>query len=253
MSRFTAYFDGSGSSDTASFVVAGFVAPAEQWIEFERNWNDCLKTFGVSTLHMRNYAHSRGEFAQWKGKTNLRRRFLERLINIVRTRVHHSFACAIRMDDYRTVDLKYCLHEFTTPFGSAGTTCIKKALRWKEQYACNDELLFAFEDGDADKGNLISLAKQFLRVTPVFLPKATNVPFQAADLLAYEHFKLNTELSKSEDGKIFEDEVRRPLMALSTIPGGAHDGDWGLRLAANLETFCVECEIPLRPSETSGV
>ena len=254
MGMFTAYFDGSGSpTDTKSLAVAGFVAPVEQWIEFERNWGDCLKAFGVSSLHMKNYAHSRGDFTEWKGDTERRRHFLERLINIIKTRVHHSFACAVHIEDYHAVDTKYCLHEFAAPFGMAGTTCIKKTLRWKERYASKDELLFVFEDGDADKGNLMHLAKEFLRVTPVFLPKEKSVAFQAADLLAYEHFKLNTELCKSEDGKVFEDEVRRPLMALSTIPGGAHDGDWGLRGIESLEYFCVEAEIPLRKTDISGV
>src|SRR5437870_595584 len=109
MRRFTGYFDGSGSpDDTIAVVVAGFVATAEQWIEFERNWNDCLRDFEVSSLHMRHFAHSRGEFAAWKGNEEKRRRFLGRLISIIRIRVWHSFASAVVMEDYRNVDAKYC-------------------------------------------------------------------------------------------------------------------------------------------------
>jgi hypothetical protein len=246
MGMFTAYFDGSGSSDTAALAVAGFVAPAEQWIEFERNWNDCLHAYGVTSLHMKHYAHSRGEFSDWKGDECKRRRFLERLISIIKTRVCHSFACAIVMSDYRSVDEEFCLREFANPYSFAAMTVIRKTLRWKEQRADQPEVLFVFEDGDEGQGDLKQRAKEFFKVTPHFLEKDKSVAFQAADLLAYEHLKLNVELCKSEDGKVFEDEVRRPLMALSAIPGGAHDGDWGIRAGDNLRNFCIECEISRR-------
>jgi hypothetical protein len=243
---FTAYFDGSGSSDTATIAVAGFVAPVEQWTEFERNWKDCLTAFGVSALHMKHYAHSRGEFAPWKGDKRKRQDFLERLISIIKTRVWHSFACAVMMEDYRPVDSEYCLHEFSNPYGLAAMTCIRKTLPWKEQYARHSELLHVFEAGDEGQGELIKLAKKYLDVTPVPLPKGRSVAFQAADLLAYEHLKVNVERRKNPDGKLFEDEVRRSLMALAAIPGGAHEGDWGIREADNLKDFCINCEIPLR-------
>src|SRR5215831_17772262 len=84
LTKYTAYFDGSGSpADTAAVVVAGFVAPVDQWVDFERNWNECLKHFGVSALHMREFAHSRGEFSSWKGNETKRRHFLGRLITII--------------------------------------------------------------------------------------------------------------------------------------------------------------------------
>ena len=67
------------------FVVAGFLATEEQWIEFDRNRNDCLRDFGVSGLHMKLFAHSRRDFVSWKGNEHKRRLFLVRLINIIAT------------------------------------------------------------------------------------------------------------------------------------------------------------------------
>jgi hypothetical protein len=65
---FTVYFDESGSpDDTAALVVAGFVAQSEQWIEFERNWSTVLSVFGVSSIHMKDFAHSVREYSSWKG------------------------------------------------------------------------------------------------------------------------------------------------------------------------------------------
>jgi hypothetical protein len=121
MIEFAAYFDGSGSpDDTVAVAVAGFVATVRQWKEFERNWKDCLNDFGVSALHMRDFAHSRGEFTEWKGDENRRRRFLGRLISIIQVRVQHSFASVVRMDESRKVDTKYRLSEFSKPYALQG-------------------------------------------------------------------------------------------------------------------------------------
>jgi hypothetical protein len=248
MTDFIAYFDGSGSpDDTVAVAVAGFIAPAEQWIEFERNWNDCLKDFGVSALHMRNFAHSRGEFGSWKGDEDKRRRFLSRLISIIQIRVQHSFASAVRMEDYRRVDAKYRLSEFSKPYALAGCTCIAKVTKWAKRWIKpDDSISVVFEDGDADKGSLMRAAKADFGITPRFLAKNKCMAFQAADLLAYEHLLANVKLSKSATGKVFEDELRRPLMRLSEIPGGRSGSDWGFHSEDDMINSCVRDGVQLR-------
>ena len=44
---------------------------------------------------------------------------MSRAVNIICTRVRHSFASAVMMDDYRKVDAKYCLKEFSPPYALA--------------------------------------------------------------------------------------------------------------------------------------
>jgi hypothetical protein len=122
--EFSAYFDESGTkADTVAVVVAGFIAPSEQWIAFEHEWKRILSMFSVSSLHMRDFAHSKGESLTWKGDENRRREFLSRLIGTIKIRAHHSFACAVWMDDYRKVDGKYKLHEVISPYTLAARTC----------------------------------------------------------------------------------------------------------------------------------
>ena len=248
MTKLTAYFDGSGSpDDTLAVVVAGFAAPAEQWIEFERNWNDCLRAFGVSALHMRDFAHSRGEFTSWKGNEDKRRRFLSRLISIIEVRVHHSFASAVRMEDYRTVDTKYRLSEFSKPYALAGCTCIAKVKGWAKRWRkAEDTIDLVFEDGDADKGDLMRAADEHFGDAPKFLPKHKCVAFQAADLLAYEHLLANVKIIKSETRMVFEGELRRPLMRLSLIPGGRNGGDWGVHMEDDMTDSCITDGLALR-------
>lgn len=78
MSIFTVYCDASGHPDgTKVLAVAGFIAAVDQWLEFERNWKETLeKKVGVSSLHMKNFAHSSSEFSDWKGNEAKRRDFL---------------------------------------------------------------------------------------------------------------------------------------------------------------------------------
>jgi hypothetical protein len=250
MSQFISYFDGSGSpDDTVAVVVGGFVAPAEQWAEFERNWNECLRDFGVSGLHMRDFAHSRGEFSAWKGDEERRRRFLARLISIIQTRVRHSFASAVRMEDYRKVDAKYCLREFSKPYTLAGCTCIASLSRWWGKWRKpDDSIALVFEDGDLDKGDLARVVGEHFIANLTFLPKKQCLQFQAADLLAYEHLKVNAQLGEREPGVLSEDELRYPLRRLSEIPGGRSGVDWGVHMGDDMTESCIRQRIPLRQS-----
>lgn len=208
-----------------------------------------MKHFGVSALHMRDFAHSRRELESWKKDERKRRRFLDRLISIVRTRVFHSFASAVMMEDYRNVDAKYQLHEFSKPYTLAAGTCIAKLDRWeKRRNNPPDKLEIVFEDGDTDKGDLIRAMKKYPRFEPTFLKKGQATAFQAADLLAYEHLLANVIITKAKPELVFYDELRYPLKALAEIPG-ARGADWGVHLEDDMTDSCIKDGIPLRVRE----
>lgn len=243
---FTIYLDESGSpDDTKAVVVAGLLAEAEQWIDFERNWKDALQHFGVSALHMKHYAHSVGDFRDWKGDEEKRRRFLARLINIVTTRVRHTFADAVLMDDYRKVDETYYLKDTFTPYTIAARTCVAKVRRWATRYSVNEkDIAYLFEDGANDKGDLVRRLKADQISNYGFIPKAASVALQAADLLAYEHLLVNSRLCTGEIQSW--DETRHPFRELDKIPND-EGRDWGTYTIKDLEEFCVNVKIPRRP------
>ena len=253
-SDFSAYFDESGTkADTQAVVVAGFIAPTEQWLAFERDWKSILSMFGVNSLHMRHFAHSTGEYVSWKGNESRRRDFLSRLIGTIKIRAHHSFACAVLMDAYRLADSKYKLHEVITPYTLAARTCVGKAYDWAKHFNINgDHIAFFFEDGSEDKSDLMRRMERDGKRAPVFLTKNQSVVFQAADLLAYEHLLANTRFRA---GKITEyDDLRHPLRALSEIPNGAEGAtDWGVFHADNLEQACIELCLPSRESDVQVI
>jgi hypothetical protein len=129
---YSIYYDDSGSpNDTLAVVVAGFVADDVQWREFERNWNDTLKQFGISLFHMREFAYSRGEFSRWKNHQSVksqrleREAFLRQLVGNIILRARHSFGHAVLMDGYKAVNREFKLAEADlTPYALCGRTCV---------------------------------------------------------------------------------------------------------------------------------
>ena len=90
---------------------------------------------------------------------------MSRAVNIICTRVRHSFASAVMMDDYRKVDAKYCLREFSPPYALAGCTCVNKVHKWGQRHMTKeDTIAFVFEDGDTDKGVLMRRSRRNSRL-----------------------------------------------------------------------------------------
>ena len=126
---------------------------------------------------MKDYAHSNREFETWKGNIRKRQRFLERLINIIETRVRNSFASAVVMSDYEQMRQEF--PEFVLrPYALAGCTCISKVQRWESRKSVDPaKIAYLFEDGDLDRGQLAEVAKRYQKVNPIFLKKEESVAF----------------------------------------------------------------------------
>jgi hypothetical protein len=71
----TAYFDASGLPDDGSvLVVSGFVSSARRWARFDSEWSKILQDSGIRIFHMKEFAHSTGEFKNWKPEEEKRRK-----------------------------------------------------------------------------------------------------------------------------------------------------------------------------------
>lgn len=241
MAMFTVYFDVSGHPDgTDVLSVAGFIANAGQWKRFEKKWKKVLADFGVSSLHMKDFAHSNGEFKSWKGNENRRRAFLSALICVIKERVRHSFAASVYLPDYRAIDAVSHIREVRSPFAMAGCTAIQHVRNWAiEKGFSMDNILLVFEDGDADKANFFQAAVHDFGVNPVFMKKEQSSAFQAADLLAYEHLKANLKVVPNSGVYALED-LRQPLQLLNRIPNGIAGKDWSIQEKAELEATLRE-------------
>jgi hypothetical protein len=243
---FTAYYDDSGTAgDTLAVVVAGFVATDVQWPHFERNCNDTLKQFGISSLHMRDFAHSVGEFARFKENREGREFFLRQLISHIRLRVTYTSAHAVLMKDYRKVNETYALDFAFPPYALAGRTCVARINLWAQRRGIpKEQIRHVFEDGSAGKKKLYESVLRDHHTEVTFKNKDECIALQAADLFAYETLASNRFIF--EKGIVDFNKLRYPIRQLEPLFRDLYD--WGTYTQEDLEEFCKKAPIPRRDS-----
>ncbi len=62
---YKAHIDGSGTGSPDLLVLAGYIAPASEWIEFSKEWQSRLDHARLARFKMNELAGSRMEVAGW--------------------------------------------------------------------------------------------------------------------------------------------------------------------------------------------
>lgn len=238
MAMFRAYFDASGKHDTGVVVVAGYVATAKKWAEYQKKWKAVLSKHNVPYFHMSEFAHSVEAFKHgWRDNETRRREFLGDLITVLYETVEYGVACGVKYEDFATVNREYELKEF---FGNAyvlaGWDCIIRLHNYlgpKYPKATTANLTYTFESGDDGAGHLVRLAERARLSIPAFYPSTNTadgrigvVQLQCADFAAYESFRLSQKFSGQS---LPFEEARFTAQLLSSIPGY-----WGIYTPATL-------------------
>lgn len=178
-----------------------------KWRRFEKEWQAILDREGVTALHMKEFAHSTGEFKAWKGDENRRRTFLADLARVIKRRTNRDFSISVFMDAYRAINSTYQFEEHVgNPYAFAAWQAILRVRRFlKRRHGDEGASLYVFEKGDAGQSQLSEVLSKNginLIVEPIFMEKSWqedgakrySLPLQAADYLAYESTKLITDL-----------------------------------------------------------
>lgn len=98
----TTYFDESGTHrDSAAFVVAGLIAPQDQWARLSKEWKRELSKYGLAHFHAVDCVHGRKLF-QGMSKEE-RDKLLERLARITAHRACWRVWTVVIMKDFRSV------------------------------------------------------------------------------------------------------------------------------------------------------
>lgn len=206
---FTAAFDASGTvHDQRHLVVAGFVASADDWILFDREWKKRLKQDGISYFHRVDCENNKQEFANWSGKDRAKERLLFDLISIIQSHTYRKFACMITNEIVESemspeIKAKFHLHAYAF----AGIVSISQVYKWAHGELIKTPIEWIFEDGDDGKGELMQCMELFGFPPPDFRPKIDTqdkignirpafTGLQAADFLAYELFQLMKQLNR---------------------------------------------------------
>jgi hypothetical protein len=244
MAMFTAYFDASGHPvDGKVLTVAGFVSTVKKWARFEGEWNAILDSEGIKIFHMTDFVASHGEFSKgWKGQTDRRRLFIERLAACLKKNVNKSFRTTLLLDGYYAVNKAYEVQEmFGCPYALCCMICSFTLREWAARKGAERKLLYYFEDGDLGKGEFEMFHKAAYGAKPLFLEKARGVPLQAADFAGW---KIRTSVQESIKSDHTLDKGIRLLESvamLKTIPKTA-----GIISGKVLDRYCQHRRVKVR-------
>lgn len=227
---------GHSASPTLHFAgMAGFVAPSDAWQKVGATWQDVLDIFHVKTFHAKEFAHSAGEFKEWKGKETKRRLFYYGLVSTLAESGAVPVGGIVSLEDFRSLT-EAQQSNFKDPYYIAFQNCTRGAAvqaafldppeKVAMVYAYNQEFgalppqetYSVDQAGDAEKlWHTIKSVTDFGNWMGGYgssTPKDT-VQLQAADLFAYE-------LAKE-----FESQIVRPNDSMR----------WGMKQLLKLVKF----------------
>jgi hypothetical protein len=202
--RYVGAFDASGKEDLRCIVVAGFVSSSRDWQAFHEAWTTRLSDDGLTYFHMTEFAHSQGAFQiGWKGDNARREKLFGDLVGIIKSHVYRSFACTVEYEHFFRLSASNQKEFAMCAYSLAARTCLRHISDWKKRetgLSCIP-IGYAFEEGDEGASMLSDRMWKDGYPRPHFLPKKDGVrkdgspanaytPVQAADILAYEIFRL---------------------------------------------------------------
>jgi hypothetical protein len=195
MVMLTAYYDAAGDPKAPhALVVGGYVSQGRAWDRFTIRWKEALARVGETELHLTDLISNGGRHKHWATKPIAEKAALiHKLSTLIDKNTQKGFSQAVLLDDWRQVNDLYKLKESRlTPYAISGYFAIDRTVRWWLQRQLGSQIVFIFENGDTNKGDLEWIMKtattgyggmlEFMR--PVFKPKSL-VPLQSADFVAW--------------------------------------------------------------------
>lgn len=190
----TAYLDESGhTKDPKNDVVsiAGCVASLDAWKSFVPKWKAVLHEFGVSQLHMKNFAHFTGEFNAWLEQR--RQDFLGKLMQIMEQNIGVYVGAAVLVSAFRDLTPEQ-QSQLVDPYFPCFQVCVYGATLQLIGEAPEKKVNLVFAKIPKFVGlatnlyHVCSEAQDFgYRLSSLsFASPFETVQLQAADLVAYE-------------------------------------------------------------------
>lgn len=216
------YLDESGFHDgTVAMAVGGYLSADDRWKSFEDEWCEALSRERVECFHMTDFENRYGEFSGWSNERRVR--VFRTLADIINRHAGPGISYGIRESDYKAL----------VPRSVAKSTqewmWIAFAVLWNR---CLADLRAAVLEEPDVEASIALVFDRNQRMAPLiiggiqgiiekhpdhygwissvsFEDKREFVPIQAADILAYESFKVVENISTGN-----KRPIRKSLKAL---------------------------------------
>jgi hypothetical protein len=266
MAFFNAYFDESGTHSPDLITLAGYVATDKQWGEFKREWEEALEKEdvrmkdGVRIFHMSEFENPYGDFTEEKGWTEQRKiDFQSKLIGIINRRANVGIFTSVDLKAYEECMTGWRREHFGTPYAFCVKNCLAQVSLWAQHYNRKEPIAYVIEHGAGynheineafRKAFADEMKRELLRLGSLsFETKGRAVQLQAADMLAYEVWKdeSNFHLNPPETRRARRKSFKKMLeLAMSRTFYGKEDfeaihareeGQWKIEYPEGVLTF----------------
>lgn len=199
MASLTAYIDDSGSDRGQPVVViGGVVANDSSWGKIEPAWRAILEKYGVGSFHASKLEQRYGEFRGWsKGD---RAELMAKLIGLLRSQRCKVFAYGVNVEVFSEV-IDELPHLDANPYILCLEAYISVLMTWVQRKSHAQPMVIMIEAGQSHHNSrymrkwqqqlrTIEMRDQYRVDSIVTMFKSQNVLFEAADLVAYEMYKM---------------------------------------------------------------
>jgi hypothetical protein len=198
MVEFTAFFDESGTHDSAPILcMGGLVLENEAAKQLSVRWKEMLDGYGLPFFRMAACAHGAKPFDRLDKDQRIA--VETEAISIIRSAIKFGFAVSVYPSQFdKTVPHS---PEIGSPYSLCAHTCLTAVRGWANRFNIEGKISYVFEAGHRSQaeanGIMIRLFKKpNLRAEHryaghSFADKSVVLPLQAADIIAWQWFTEN--------------------------------------------------------------
>lgn len=180
-----AFIDESGKTEPPVFVMAGFLARAEQWAAFNDEWRAVLdEPHPIEAFHMVD--------SEWTGD----RKRLGKLIDVIRRHVITGIAVTVFHDDYEAIFKGRVAKRMDRPYFLMYHSIMTLAMEWEIENGMDEPIDFIFDEQHGESDYLQSIFTRIKEMAPPEIQRRFGsrpihaddkkvLPLQAADILAW--------------------------------------------------------------------
>lgn len=183
------------SEDETVFVLAGYVAPAEEWAKFTQEWHSTLHaTPAIWEFHCVEAMSRRGNFNEFTEKE--RDKKLEDLYAVIDKYISFEVSAIVLMEPFKRIYGNGILPKgAANPYYDASALLVSGVAKQQMKDGMKETIDFIFDERK-EAANIQAIwemaretappdVKPMLGKTPIFRPDSEVLPLQAADMEAW--------------------------------------------------------------------
>ena len=206
------YLDDSGNKDDSISTLAGYIAPAHNWLDFEVHARELFDAIELPYLHTVDLQMRRREFKGWTREQTAE--FANVFYKILEQHTYAGFEFSVLKSTFEAKKSIYNVEHQSSPFGFCLHGIVDRLVKdegVKTALALPDvNLSFVVESGNKNEGDIRRRFNNIQKQDPErfvsisFAPKKERIALQAADFFAYFCRRLRT---KGPADKRYKDEM----------------------------------------------